>query len=379
MKSKTKIKTASFGYGIAACSVAVNAAGEIQLTPAGTFRGVDGRPADAPSWVMDAQAAKEVIAFCTARSNDFVIDYEHQTLLAEKNGQPAPAAGWFSGAALRWEEGVGLFAKASWTKRAQDYIDSDEYKYISPVILYEKKTGRVKGIIAAALTNNACIDGMDDVLSRAAANFALDGATIETTKEYLNMDLDELLESLRWMLNLPTLATPDEVVAELNKAVAKIKSGNADAVAAAGFSITGLLSAKDEQLAALKSAAPDPAKFVPVEVMQEVQTQFAALTQQVREKEVDALVIAALTGENPRLLPPQEKWARDLGMKDIAALTTYLETATSIAALTSTQTNGKPPADQQAGDLSESQLAMCRSTGVSPEDYKKTLAGQAGI
>lgn len=372
MKSKSKSKPASFGYGVAACSVAVNAAGEIQMTPAGTFRGVDGRPTDAPSWVMDAQAAKEVIAFCTARSNDFVIDYEHQTLLAETNGQPAPAAGWFSGAALRWVEGEGLFAKASWTKRAQDYIDNEEYKYISPVILYEKKTGRVKGIIAAALTNNACIDGMDEVLSRAAASFML---VESTSQESLSMDIEELLEQLRWMLNLPTLATKEEVIAELQKAVATIKAGNADAVAAAGFSITGLLSSKDVQLAALKSASPDPAKFVPVDTMAALQTEVAALRTEKITREVDGVVVAALAAG--KLLPPQEKWARDLGTKDLAALTQYLDTAQGVAALSSTQTNGKPPAGQLAGDLSESQLAMCRSTGVDPEDYKKTLAEQA--
>jgi phage I-like protein len=375
MKSKTKSKPASFGYGIAACSVAVNADGEIQLTPAGTFRGTDGRPTDAPSWVMDAQAAEEVIAFCSARSNDFVVDYEHQTLLAEKNGQPAPAAGWFSGAALRWEEGVGLFAKVSWTKRAQDYIDSGEYKYISPVILYQKTTGRVKGLIAAALVNNACIDGMDEVLSRAAANFALDGATIETTQEKLTMNLEELLENLRWMLNLPTLATQDDIVAELQKAVAKIKSGNAEAVAAAGFSITGLLSAKDEQLAALKSAVPDPAKFVPVDAMQALQTEVAALRTEKITREVDGVVVAALSAG--KLLPPQESWARQLGMKDLAALNEYIDTAQQVAALSSTQTKGNPPAGPLAGDLSESQLAMCHSTGVNPDDYKKTLADQA--
>lgn len=376
-KRKSTTQPTSFSYGVAACSVAVNANGEIQLTPAGNFRGVDGRPKDAANWVMDAEAAKDVIAFCNARSNDFVIDYEHQTLLAETNGQPAPAAGWFSGAALRWVEGEGLFAKASWTKRAQGYIDSEEYKYISPVILYEKKTGRVKAVIAAALTNNACIDGMDEVLSRAAANFALDGATIETNQENLSMDIEELLESLRWMLNLPTLATKEEVIAELQKAVATIKSGNADAVAAAGFSITGLLSAKDVQLAALKSAVPDPAKFVPVDTMAALQAEVATLRTEKITREVDGVVVAALSAG--KLLPPQESWARQLGMKDLAALNEYIGTAQEVAALTSTQTKGKPPAGQLAGELSESQLAMCRSMGVDPEGYKKTLAAQAAV
>lgn len=187
------------------------------------------------------------------------------------------------------------------------------------------------------------------------------------------MNLEELLENLRWMLNLPTLATQDEVVAELQKAVATIKAGNADAVATAGFSIAGLLSSKDVQIAALKSAAPDPAKFVPIDAMQSLQTEVAALRTEKITREVDGVVVAALSAG--KLLPPQEKWARELGAKDLTALTQYLDTAQGVAALSNTQTKGKKPEGvASAGDLSESQLAVCKSMGVDPEDYKKTLS-----
>lgn len=367
-----KNKSPSLGFGIAACSVAVNAAGEIQLVPAGMFRGIDGRPKDAPQWVMDAQAANDVIAFCSARKNPFVIDYEHQTLYAPENGQPAPAAGWFSGAALRWEEGKGLYAKPEWTPRAQGYIAAEEYKFISPVILYKKGSGRVVGILSAALTNNACIDGMDDVLSRAAASFTLNDTT---SKESLTMDMEELLENLRWFFNLPTLATPEEILAEVQKAAAKIKSDNATETAAAGFSITGLVTSLNTQVAALKSAAPDPAKYVPVDTMQALQTEVAALRSEKIEREVGEVVTAALA--SGKLLPAQEGWARELGKSNIAALRQYVETAQPIDALICTQTNGKPPAGQAEGELSENEVAICRSMGVSPEDFKKTKAATA--
>ena len=370
---KSNPKKPEIGFAIAACSVVMNADGEIQLTPAGSFRGIDGRPKDAANWVMDAQAAAEVIAYCSARQNEFVIDYEHQTLLSEKNGQPAPAAGWFSGTALRWSEGEGLFAKVRWTANAQAFIDSDEYKYISPVILYEKGTGRVRGIHSAALTNYACIDGMDDVLSRAAASFQLTPAS--TSQENLTMDMDELLERLRYLLNLPTLTTPEQVAIELQKAVDLIKAGEPDATAAANFSITGLLADKNVQIAALKGAAPDPAKFVPVDAMQALQTEVAALRGEKLDREVDGVVVAALSAG--KLLPPQEKWARELGTKDIGALTQYLETATQVAALTSTQTKGIKPNGIEQGALDDAELAMCRSMGVSPKDFQKTKAAQA--
>ncbi|HAF44701.1 MAG TPA: hypothetical protein DCK83_07120 [Gallionellaceae bacterium] len=365
---KRKPKSPALGFAVAACSVAMNAAGEIQLTPAGVFRGNDGRPKDAPHWVMDAQAAQDVIAFCSARQNEFVIDYEHQTLLAEKNGQPAPAAGWFSGAALRWEEGVGLFVKSRWTSRAQEFISNDEYKYISPVILYEKVTGRIKGIISAALTNTACIDGMDEVLSRAAASFMLDEST---SKEN---GMDELLEQLRWFFNMPTLATAEDILAELKKAVDKIKTAAPEATAAAGFRVDNLVASLGTEVAALKSASPDPAKFVPVDTMQALQTELAALRSEKTEREVGEVVTAALS--SGKLLPPQEKWARDLGMKDLDALNGYVESAQGVAALTSTQTKGKQPqGTADANGLDETQLAACKLLGVDPADYAKTLSG----
>lgn len=320
------------------------------------------------AWFTNADIAAKIIADIASRANPVVIDYEHQTLLSAENGQKAPAAGWITADGMEWREGEGLFARVEWTEIAKLHIDAKEYRFISPVLAFDKKTGAVKKIINAALTNNAAIDGMAEVSARLTASL---------TQENTAMDWEELLEQLRWMLNLPTLATKEDVIAELQKAVALIKSGQPEAVAAASFSITGLLSAKDVQIAALKSAAPDPARYVPVDAMQALQTEVAALRNEKVARDVDGVVVAALSAG--KLLPPQEKWARDLGMKDLAALNQYLDTAQTVAALTATQTGGKPPAGQPAGELSESQLAMCRSTGVDPAEFKKTLAAQAAV
>ncbi len=369
MKSKNTKTPRNQSVAFAACSFALDANGYVQLLPAGEFRARDGRPAECAAWLTNASIAAKLIADIAALANPIVIDYEHQTLLSAENGQKAPAAGWFTADGMEWREGEGLFAKVEWTEIAKLHIEAKEYRFISPVIFYDKKTGAVKKILNAALTNNAAIDGMEEVSARLTASL--------TQQEKLSMNLEELLEQLRWMLNLPTLATAEEVLAELQKATAAIKAAQPEAVAAAGFSITGLLSAKDGQIASLKTAAPDPAKFVPVDAMAALQTEVAALRNEKVTRDVDGVVVSALTAG--KLLPPLEKWARDLGMKDLAALTAYLETAQPVAALTGTQTEGKPPAGQPAGELSESQLAMCAATGVSPEDFKKTLAAQAAV
>lgn len=189
------------------------------------------------------------------------------------------------------------------------------------------------------------------------------------------MDLDELLERLRWMFNLPTLATADDILTEVNKAVDLIKADNA--TAATSFNLTNHLREQHQSIASLTAQieTPDPAKFVPLSVMQDLQTQLAALNKQINDGEVEDLVTVALSSS--RLLPAQEAWARELGAKDIAALKSYLDTAQPIVALTNTQTGGKIPDGDGVTDLTESQLAVCKQMGVSPEDYKKTLSASA--
>lgn len=355
-------------FALAACAFALTAGAEIQLLPAGAFRSSDVRPKEVTAWRMDAEIAAALIAQIDARANRLVVDYEHQTLLSADNGHPAPAAGWFK--KLEWRED-GLWAvDVEWTERARAMIEAGEYLYISPVFTYDKKTGAVLRLVNAALTNNPALDGMDAV----AAKFLTDESTQE---ESLKMDIEELLNQLRWMLNMPALATAEEITAELQKAINVIKGGQTD-TAAASFSLTAFLAGKDSEIVALKSTAPDPAKFVPVETMTDLHGQVAALTAKLNGKEVDDLVEVALS--SGKLLPAQESWARGLGKSNLAALTAYLDTAQAIVALNGTQTEGnEPEGGAGSGDLSDAELVVCKNMGVSPEDFKKTKAAQEAV
>ena len=81
---------------------------EVQLLPYGKIKGRDGR-----KFSMFNVAA--VIANTLKRYNpasdsdklDLVIDYEHQTLFADKNGAPAPAAAWIKQLINKGKEGCG--------------------------------------------------------------------------------------------------------------------------------------------------------------------------------------------------------------------------------------------------------------------------------
>jgi phage I-like protein len=340
----------------AACSVALgSASSEIQLIPAGPFRGVDGRPSGTPSWQLNPLTAERWLAELRQRKTRLVIDYEHQTLLSADNGRPAPAAGWFTGAGLEIRDGSLWATDVRWTDAARAAIEAEEYLYISPVFTFDPKTGEVTGLINAALTNSPAIDGMEQVLRAAASQFFTDQETDVDPKE------------LRKALGLPEDATDEQVLAAcsaLRTECDELKAGNTELE-------TQLAAAK--QQTADDGGEPDPAKYVPIEVVAELRGQVAALSQSITGDKVDSLVTAALN--DGRLLPAQKDWATSLGKKDLAALTAYLDSAEPIAGLRQQQTNGEGPANngKNSHGLTPGQLAICKQLGQSPEDYKKQL------
>src|SRR5471032_106547 len=343
---------------VAACSSALSTGNELQLLPAGQFSARDGRPSDAPSWNIDAALAQVLIDAAAARTTPYVIDYEHQTLLAKKTGNPAPAAGWFS--TLEWRDGVGLFAvDVTWNGRAKAMIASGEYKFASPVIGYDKGTGAVTALYMAAITNDPAIDGMDEVLLAAASlHFALPTPT--PLSQETPMD-ENALENLRWMLNLPVGSTPADIAAQLQKLIDLVKQ-DPTATAAASFDLPGLIASQRTAIASLSSAEPDPAKYVPIEAMQAVQAKLSTLSSENAAGNVDTLVKGALSAG--KLLPQQEQWARAFGAKDIAGLSAFLDNAPQIAVLSGMQTGGKPPAAaSSAAGLTENQVALCAAMG----------------
>jgi phage I-like protein len=345
---RTAPLTAALGLALAACALELPAVAadakfiKLQVLPAGEFRPMDGRPMVVPAWRIDAASAARVIEARGRRTTPPVIDYEHQTLNKEKNGQPAPAAAWIG--ELEWHEGKGLFATVELTARARDLIRAREYLFFSPVFTFSPATGDVLEVLMGAFTNTPAIDGMAAVELQAAAsrNFL--------TPNPEDPSMTKLLVAVAAALALPQAATEDQAITalsqvkpltdsfgELRKALGLDEKADAKAVVAA--------------CAALKTRAdaePDPAKYVPVAALTQLQTQFAALSAKVTDGEVDQVVQAAL--EDGRLIAgEQEKWARELGKKDLAALNAFLKTAQPIAALSGTQTRGKTPAGSSSG------------------------------
>lgn len=363
---------------IAACTFAVQAAGagegllrRVQFLPAGSFRSGDTRPEDVPAWRIDAASAALVMERFNARlaRKPIVVDYEHQTLHKEKNGQPAPAAGWPK--TLEWVEGEGLFGMVEMTARAAAAIDGKEYCYFSPVFAYSKVDGTVLEILMGALTNDPGIERMQPLSLMAAATAAF-LPSLDYPQEH---PVNPLLKALAEALGLPETTTEEAATAALT-AIGPLQALQARAgVATAACTALQLpADASADAITAactsLRAAQADPARFVPVEAVAALQGQIAALTARQQAADVDALLKPALA--DGRLLPAMEGWARELGKSNVAALTAYLAAAQPIAALTGTQTQGLPPSGTAKGDaqLSADELAVCTAMGLTPEQYK---------
>ena len=339
---------------LAACSFELQAGNELQLFPQGLFRARDGRPHEVDAWQIDQVVAEQLIAQVAALTNPLPIDYEHQILHAIENGQPAPAAGWFK--QLEWREGKGLFAvDVEWTEPAKAFIKNGEYRYVSPVFAWDRKTGEVTGLAMAAITNYPALDGMQRLTALATEHFSEQFPHLQQSDE--DSSVSKISKALSTKLGLGEDATEEQAVAALTALQSKAEQ------------VDGL----EQSLTALKAESetkPDPAKYVPIAAMEDMKTQLTALSTQVNSREVEELVQQGL--DEKKLLASQEEWATDLGKKDLTALKGYLKTAQPIAALSGTQTGGQPPEGEQQNGLTLDELAMCRATGIDPEEFKKT-------
>lgn len=341
---------------LAACSFEVSAqGGRIQLLPYGEFRATDGRPFDAPAWFLTETNGRDVADLANQSRTQLVVDYEHQTLYKEQNGQPAPAAGW-----MRWIEFTpkGLFADVEWTNKAAALIQNREYRYISAVFAYDTQ-GYVRKLFHAALTNNPALDGMDEVLAAASVQF-----------NPITMEQNPMNELLQQLFGLPN-ANEDELKAALSALLAakpQTVALNAD--------LFTQLAEKDQRIAALStqkpSAQPDLTQFAPVSVVQDLQNQIAALTAQ-RDADKGAELIAAALSAG-KLLPAQKEWAENVLKQPngLAFLTGWIEQAQPIAALNQSQTQAQNVSGSlNVVALSVEEQAAAKMLGMSHAEFGK--------
>lgn len=329
---------------LAACTLAViPGATHIRLIPGGEFFAPRGALAGAGPWRLTPAAAERVIAASRSRSADILIDFEHQTLLAAENGKPAPAAGWIDPRSLSYRaEGPepGLYGAVRWVGDAAALIASEQYRYLSPVFTYDSISGEPQDLLHVALTNFPAID--EPVRAALSARRAASASHSED----IPMDLHTKLLAV---LGLPDATDQDQALASV--AALKAKADEADS-----------------QMAALKSAT------VPVAVVQQVQAELATLKAS-RDDDTRAALIDDGLREH-KLTQPLADWLRT---QPVDAVRGFLAAAPPLAALTGTQTGGKPPAGAGGSTtLSDSEIAVCKAMGITHDEYKKAKEARNG-
>lgn len=354
-----------------AAALSLTAQPVVQLLPAGEFAARDGRPGPGKSWKLDDAAGRTLAQKLTARAakTPFLFDVDHQTIRAETNGQPAPAAGWAT--KFEWRPGQGLFAlDARWTERAQGWIEAGEYGYVSPVIATDPDTGLVTDVLMAAIVNHPALLGM--------APLGLDAAT--RLQALLCPDNDPsleptmtLIERLIASLGLKAGATEAEALS----AVDALKAKAAAPAALSGQLVTALgLAAGADEAAALQAITTlkggDKAALSAITALQ---AQVADLTAKATAGQVDALIAKGIADR--KLLPAMQGWATELGKRDLAALQAYLAAAPVVLAGQDGQSGGKDPGPGGIAALSAEQSEMLTLMGISEEAWRKEYGQKA--
>lgn len=218
------------------------------LLPARAVAGRDGR-----EWRNDAPA--EVEADFARLGRDLPIDVEHSSELRAPQGEPAPAVGWITAIEARDGE---IWGRAEWNEDGKRLVTNRAYRYHSPVIVYDRASGRIVGVRSVGLTNQP--------------NLRLPALNRETGGTPPNEE-DTMTKALLAALALPETATEAE-------ALAKITSLQADLATAAN-----------------RADNPSLAKFVPradYDAALARATNAEAAVEAIRKERLEADVEAAI-------------------------------------------------------------------------------------
>ncbi|TVP15760.1 phage protease [Shewanella sp. KCT] len=143
------------------------------------------------------ESPEEVVANSIRQSVEMSIDYEHS--LMSDSTEPKPAAGWITN--LR-AESDGIYGDVKWTPKAQEMVKNKEYRYLSPVLSFEKHEGEVlaiRRIVNVALTNNPALEMMAFCHDQSLKN-SLETVGIKEIASLLNVDANssqELITALK--------------------------------------------------------------------------------------------------------------------------------------------------------------------------------------
>ena len=355
--------------------IAINSQGQapewVHLIPADVFTGRDGR---GPWRLSDPEGFIERTNAYQAGA-DIPLDYEHQAEMADRNGQPAPAAGWIKELEARQD---GIWGRVGWTPKAAAMIIDKEYRYLSPVFIYEK-SGELVRLDSAALV------GQPNLELKALNNQGAEGASME-----------EFLTQLAALLGLAETATQEEIFAAVRSLAEQGESANSEgeddkkkaeneegggegdpppeslpeAEAALLDAVSDLVNVAEEEA----GAAPDAQKAKNVaaahKAMRAIGKRLAAVEGQMARNRAESLVSVAMKAG--KVSPALKTWAMDYAMNDPAGFAAYAKSAPVIVA-EGRAANGVMGG---GGSLTQEERAVCKQLGLSEADYLKNRGGK---
>ena len=315
----------------------------VHILPLGQIEGRDGRRFALP----DPSAVVEAFA---RNGADLPVDYEHQAdNPAAKASGPIPAAGWIKALKATAE---GVFARIDWTDRARDMIAAKEYRYISPVIVYDRATRQVGRISGAGLVHRPNLQlqalNAQDMTGKTVPPQPAPAKAEEAKPEGTNPDRAVAVAAMLDMLCLTAEATASEVIAALLARVAKQPDPTAAAPQAQGGP------------EALALGIPDPTRYVEVTALN------AALKGAAQERIKGKIEGAIREGF---ITPGMRKWATALCDQSEAMFDDFCEkSGPTFAYLMRPAGIATAHLDQETAHASDPvALAVCEQLGLKPE------------
>lgn len=307
-------------------------------------------------FTFDMADAGAVIAASRKASPDgkLVVDLNHATDIAAKQGLPSPAQGWIEQLEARDD---GLWGKVAWNDAGKAALADRAYRFISPVIVYSAATGKVKSVLRASLTNNPNMHGLKPVLN--------------TANEENDMSL---LKALCAALGIAETTDEQAAIA----AVKEMKTQTAlNGGVLAKVAKAAKLAETADEVTVLNAivALADPAKSVPIASFEEVKTalnaantRLKALEDDGRKKAAEVFVDGAIKAGRAGVKPSRDHFIA-LHMADPAATEKMINGFPSITG--TIITDATPPGDGQVA-LNSAEADVARQLGLKPEDMAKT-------
>lgn len=302
----------------AICELSGKAPDWVHLIPSGQMVGRDGRQFA----LSDPQS---VIQAFNQSGVDLPIDYEHQNdRKPDGHVGPVPAAGWIK--ELK-SDAAGLWGRVDWTAQARELISNKAYRYLSPSFFFEPRSKAITKFKGAGLVHNP--------------NLQLHALASQDTAMPENQDF---MQQLAQALDLPTDAEPPAVF----DAIATLKG-----------------------TARLETSAQshDPARFVPIEAVQELMQDRNQQLSTQAESRIAGKVAEAVAGGI--ILPRMKEWATALCRKDEAAFDTFVSSSVPGAYSHLTQPNPLPAFPRngagEATSNSPEAAAICAQLGLKPD------------